>query len=61
MFLLDKIIDELISVFNLSDYEALIVTGIIGLKAVDNKENLDDIYYDIDNKLKPIVDKILNK
>lgn len=58
---MDKIIDELISVFNLSDYEALIVTGIIGLKAVDNKENLDDIYYDIDNKLKPIVDKILNK
>ena len=54
-------INELISVFNLSDYEALIVTGIIGLKAVDNKENLDDIYYDIDNKLKPIVDKILNK
>ena len=36
---MDKIIDELISVFNLSDYEALIVTGIIGLKAVDNKEN----------------------
>ena len=58
---MDKIIDELISVFNLSDYEALIVTRIIGLKAVDNKENLDDIYYDIDNKLKPIVDKILNK
>ena len=58
---MDKIIDELISVFNLSDYEALIVTGIIGLKAVDNKENLDDIYYDIDNKLKPIVDRILNK
>ena len=58
---MDKIIDELISVFNLSDYEALIVTGIIGLKAVDNKENLDDIYYDIDNKLKPIVNKILNK
>ena len=58
---MDQIIDELISVFNLSDYEALIVTGIIGLKAVDNKENLDDIYYDIDNKLKPIVDKILNK
>ena len=58
---MDKIIDELINVFNLSDYEALIVTGIIGLKAVDNKENLDDIYYDIDNKLKPIVDKILNK
>ena len=58
---MDKIIDELISVFNLSDYEALIVTGIIRLKAVDNKENLDDIYYDIDNKLKPIVDKILNK
>lgn len=58
---MDKIIDELISVFNLSDYEALIVTGIIGLKAVDNKENLDEIYYDIDNKLKPIVDKILNK
>ena len=58
---MDKIIDELISVFNLSDYEALIVTGIIGLKAVDNKENLDDIYYDIDNKLKPIVVKILNK
>ena len=58
---MDKIIDELINVFNLSDYEALIVTGIIGLKAVDNKENLDEIYYDIDNKLKPIVDKILNK
>lgn len=58
---MDKIIDELINVFNLSDYEALIVTGIIGLKAVDNEENLDDIYYDIDNKLKPIVDKILNK
>ena len=58
---MDKIIDELISVFNLSDYEALIVTGIIGVKAFDNKENLDDIYYDIDNKLKPIVDKILNK
>ena len=58
---MDEIIDELINVFNLSDYEALIVTGIIGLKAVDNEENLDDIYYDIDNKLKPIVDKILNK
>ena len=58
---MDKIIDELINVFNLSDYEAFIVTGLIGLKAVDNEENLDDIYYDIDNKLKPIVDKILNK
>ena len=58
---MDKIIDELISVFNLSDYEALIATGIIGLKAVDNKENSDDIYYDIDNTFKPIVAKILNK
>lgn len=58
---MDNIIDELINVFNLSDYEALIVTGIVGLKAVENKQDIDEIYLNIDNKLKPIVDKILNR
>lgn len=57
---MDNIIDELINDYKLSDYEALIVTGIFGIHAIENA-NMDDIYSRLDDKLKPIINKILNK
>lgn len=61
MFLMDNIINELINDYELSDYEALVVTGIMGLIATGDNVKLQDIYKNIDNKLKPIVNTIINK
>ena len=61
MFLMDNIINELINDYELSDYEALVVTGIMGLIATGDNVKLQDIYKSIDNKLKPIVNTIINK
>ena len=61
MFLMDNIINELINDYELSDYEALVVTGIMGLIATGDNLKLQDIYKNIDNKLKPIVDTIVCK
>lgn len=57
---MDKIIDELIQSYNLSDYEALTITGIIGMVATSNN-SIKEVYNKFDNNLKPIIDKILNK
>lgn len=58
---MDNIINELINDYELSDYEALVVTGIMGLIATGDNVKLQDIYKNIDNKLKPIVDTIVCK
>lgn len=58
---MDNIINELINEYELSDYEALIVTGMVGLIAIGDNLKLQDIYKNVDNKLKPIVNKIINK
>lgn len=58
---MDNIINELINDYELSDYEALVVTGIMGLIATGDNVKLQDIYKSIDNKLKPIVDTIICK
>jgi hypothetical protein len=59
-FLMDKIIDELIQNYNLSDYEALAITGVIGMVATSDS-NIKEVYNRFDNNLKPIINKILNK
>ena len=56
---MDDIIDGLITKYKLSDYEALVVTGIVGILAESN-DNIQEIYKDIDTKLKPIVNEIIN-
>ena len=58
---MDDIIDSLITKYKLSDYEALVVTGIVGLLAESNDVDIQNIYKDIDTKLKPIVNKIINE
>lgn len=58
---MDNIIDELIQEYKLTDYEALVVTGIVGILAVDESMDLKEIYKRIDKKLKPIVNKIIDK
>lgn len=58
---MDNIIDELIQEYKLTDYEALVVTGIVGILAVDESMDLKEIYKRIDEKLKPIVNKIIDK
>lgn len=58
---MDNIIEQLINDYELSDYEALIVTGIVGLLAIGDNIKLQDIYKEIDDKLKPIVSKIIDK
>lgn len=55
---MDHFIDEIKQEYDLSDCEALIVVGVIGLKAIENKENINEIYYD---KLQPAIEQILNK
>ena len=57
--IMDDIIDGLITKYKLSDYEALVVTGIVGILAESN-DNIQEIYKDIDTKLKPIVNEIIN-
>lgn len=57
---MDKIIDELIQNYNLSDYEALAITGVIGMVATSDS-NIKEVYNRFDNNLKPIINKILNK
>ena len=59
--IMDDIIDSLITKYKLSDYEALVVTGIVGLLAESNDVDIQNIYKDIDTKLKPIVNKIINE
>lgn len=56
---MDNIIDELIYNYKLSDFEALIVTGFVGVFAQQNIE-IKEIYDVLDNKLKPIINKIIN-
>lgn len=58
---MDNIIDGLIAKYKLSDYEALVVTGIVGILAESNDANIQEIYKDIDVKLKPIVNEIINE
>lgn len=57
---MDKIIDELIQNYNLSDYEALAITGVIGMVATSDN-SIKEVYNRFDNNLKPIINKILNK
>lgn len=54
---MDHIIDELIDEYHLSDYDALIVLGVIGNYA-NGKTNIHDI---ISNKLEPIIKKIISR
>lgn len=54
---MDHIIDELIQDYHLSDYDALIVLGVIGNYANGNT-NIDNI---LSNKLKPVIKEILNR
>lgn len=58
---MDDIIEQLINEYQLTDYEALVVTGIVGILAVDEKMDIKEIYKRIDDKLKPIINKIINK
>lgn len=58
---MDDIIDGLIAKYKLTDYEALVVTGIVGILAESNDANIQEIYKDIDTKLKPIVNEIINE
>ena len=57
---MDKMIEELISEYKLSDYEALAITGVVGMVATSDKD-VKEIYKNFDDNLKPIIDKILNK
>lgn len=58
---MDEIIDKLIDQYHLSDYEALVVTGIIGILAMEENVGLNEIYTRMNNKLKPIVKQIVNE
>lgn len=57
---MDNLINELINDYHLSDYEALAITGLVGMVATSDK-NINEVYKSFDNNLKPIIDKILNK
>lgn len=57
---MDNMIDELIEKYELSDYEALVVTGLVGIFAQQNID-LKEIYSTVDTRLKPIVNEIINQ
>lgn len=50
---MDKIIDELTSVHGLSESEALVVMGILGISALE-EVNIQEALNRVDNKLKSI-------
>lgn len=50
---MDKLIDELMIEHNLSESEALVVLGILGMSALDT-ENIHKAINTVDNKLKNI-------
>ena len=54
---MDKMINELTNDYNLTDYEALAVTGIFGILATTNT-NIKDLDKEVDNKIMPIVKSI---
>lgn len=60
VFLMDKILEELTNNYDLSDYEALAVIGIIGILATTNI-NLKEVNEKVDNKLMPIVKSIATR
>lgn len=50
---MDKIIDELMTEHGLSESEALVVLGILGMSALD-ENNIQQAINTVDNKLKTI-------
>ena len=58
---MDYIIDELIDKYKLSDYEALIAVGILGIIADTENIDIDKIIFNVSNKLKPILTRIIKK
>lgn len=58
---MDYIIDELIDKYKLSDYEALIAVGILGIVADTENIDIDKIIFNVSNKLKPILTRIIKK
>lgn len=51
---MDSIIEQLRDNYQLSDSEALVVLGIIGMSAYDEKETMQQAFNVVDNKLKTI-------
>lgn len=51
---MDNIIEKLRDSYQLSDSEALVVLGIIGMSAYDEKETMQQAFNVVDNKLKTI-------
>ena len=51
---MDSIIEQLRDSYQLSDSEALVVLGIIGMSAYDEKETMQQAFNVVDNKLKTI-------
>lgn len=50
---MDKLIDELMTEHSLSESEALVVLGILGMSALDDS-NMQQAINTVDNKLKTI-------
>ena len=51
---MDSIIEQLRDSYQLSDSEALVVLGMIGMSAYDEKETMQQAFNVVDNKLKTI-------
>lgn len=51
---MDSIIEQLRDNYQLSDSEALVVLGMIGMSAYDEKETMQQAFNVVDNKLKTI-------
>ena len=51
---MDCIIEQLRDNYQLSDSEALVVLGMIGMSAYDEKETMQQAFNVVDNKLKTI-------
>lgn len=51
---MDNIIEKLRDSYQLSDSEALVVLGMIGMSAYDEKETMQQAFNVVDNKLKTI-------
>lgn len=54
---MDKLVDELITEHGLSESEALVVIGILGMSALDDS-NMQEAINTVDNKLKTIAMKV---
>lgn len=54
---MDKLIDTLMSEYDLSESEALVVVGIVGISAFE-EVNIQEALNRVDNKLKTIAYKV---